>query len=164
MLVDGATDDARLTAEMLREHDPAVILTICASVDEAALALPDPAPDCVLLDLGVPATDDLDGVSQILSAAPGIPVVVLTGVDDDRPALAGIGRGAQDYVAKIRVWPPSQLFRTINRAIERARVTRDLTPPGASRLADRPAEPRPVRAARRPGDPVAPSGWTPASR
>ncbi|MEA2372791.1 MAG: two-component system, cell cycle response regulator [Solirubrobacteraceae bacterium] len=126
MIVAGSAGDARITAEMLRQHDPAVILTTCERVDEAARALSAAVPDCVLLDLGVPDADDLDGVSQIVAAAPGIPVVVLTGVDDDRLALAGVSRGAQDCVAKPEL-AAAHLSRTISLSIERARVTRELT-------------------------------------
>ncbi len=102
-----------------------MILTICERVDKAARALSTAVPDCVLLDLGLDP-GELDGVSQIVAAAPGIPVVVLTGVDDDRLALAGVSRGAQDSVAKPEL-AAARLSRTINLAIERARVTRELT-------------------------------------
>jgi len=126
MIVEDSPGDAELTAEMLRQQDPAVVLTTCERVGDAARAASDLAPDCVLLDLAVPDADDLEVVSQILSAAPGIPVVVLTGVDDDRLALAGVSRGAQDYVIKGEL-AGDQLLRTISLAIERARVTRELT-------------------------------------
>ncbi|HWH11772.1 MAG TPA: GGDEF domain-containing response regulator [Solirubrobacteraceae bacterium] len=143
MIVEDTPGDARLTAELLREHDPSLLVTTCERVDDAARALASAAPDCVLLDLGLPDPDGLDhidrldapggidllegldGLNQILAAAPGVPVVVLTGVDDDRLALAAVGRGAQDYVAKHEL-AAAQLWRAINRAIERARVTREL--------------------------------------
>jgi diguanylate cyclase (GGDEF)-like protein len=126
MIVAGSPADARLTAKLLCEHDTAVNLTTCACVDDAARALLNLTPDCVLLDLATPAVEDLDGINQILAAAPGIPVVVLTEVEDDRLGLAGVSRGAQDYVAKPALASVG-LWRTINLAIERARVTRELT-------------------------------------
>jgi diguanylate cyclase (GGDEF)-like protein len=126
MIVGASPGDARLTTQILREHDTAVIVTTYERVDEAVRALADLAPDCVLLDLGASAADDLDGVTQILAAAPGIPVVLLAGVDNDPLALAGVGRGAQDYVTRPELAAP-QLLRTIKLAIERARVTRELT-------------------------------------
>jgi diguanylate cyclase (GGDEF)-like protein len=126
MIVAGSPGDAGLTAELLREHEAAVSLTTCECVDDAARALLNLTPDCVLLDLAVRDANDLDGITQILAAAPGIPVVVLTGVDDDRLGLAGVRRGAQDYVAK-RELAAAQLWRTINLAVERARLTRELT-------------------------------------
>jgi diguanylate cyclase (GGDEF)-like protein len=126
MIVEDRPGDALLTADMLRQHDPALAVTTCEHVDDAARALAGSAQDCVLLDLGLPDAADLDGLNQILAAAPGIPVVVLTGVDDDQLALAAVSRGAQDYVTKPEL-AAAHLWRTIDRAIERARVTRELT-------------------------------------
>jgi diguanylate cyclase (GGDEF)-like protein len=126
MIVAGSPGDAQPTVEMLREHHPGVTLTTCEHADDAARALLNLAPDCVLLDLAAPGDDDLEGIGRILAAAPGIPLVLLTGVDDDRRGLDGVRRGAQDYVAK-RDLAAGQLWRTINLAIERARVTRELT-------------------------------------
>jgi len=125
MIVEDSPDDARLTAEMLRQHHPELLLTTCGRVDDAARALADSAADCVLLDLGLPDAPGFDGLNQILAVAPGVPVVVLSGVDDDRLALAAVSRGAQDCVIKHEL-APAPLWRTIDRAIGRAYVTREL--------------------------------------
>jgi diguanylate cyclase (GGDEF)-like protein len=125
MIVGDTPGGALMTEEMLRHHEPDVIVATCARVEDATGRLTDSRPDCVLLDLGLSDADDLDGLSQILDVAPGVPVVVLTDVDDDRIALVAVSRGAQDYVAKSDLAPP-QLWRAINRAIGRARVTQEL--------------------------------------
>ncbi|HEX3873592.1 MAG TPA: diguanylate cyclase, partial [Solirubrobacteraceae bacterium] len=70
-------------------------------------------------------TGGLDGLDQLLGVAPGIPVVVLSGADDERLGLAAVRRGAQDYATKCER-DAAPLWRTINRAIERAHVTREL--------------------------------------
>jgi len=132
MIVEDRLGDARLTEEILRQHHPGLQLTTCEHVDDAARALAARAADCVLLDLGPPnpdaeaEADSFDGLNQILAVAPGVPVVVLGGVDDDRLALAALGRGAQEYVTK-RELSAAPLWRTIDRAIERANVTREMT-------------------------------------
>jgi diguanylate cyclase (GGDEF)-like protein len=126
MIVGDTPGGALMMEEMLRHHEPDVIVATCARVEDATGRLTDSRPDCVLLDLGLSDADDLDGLSQILDVAPGVPVVVLTDVDDDRIALVAVSRGAQDYVAKCDLAPP-QLWRAINRSIGRARVTRELT-------------------------------------
>jgi two-component system, cell cycle response regulator len=125
MIVEDSPGGARQTGEMLRRHQPSMRLTTCERIDDAARALADSAADCVLLDLGLPDADGLDGLNQILAVRPGLPVVVLSGVDDDSLALAAVSRGAQDYVTKLGL-APAPLWRAINRAIERARVTREL--------------------------------------
>jgi two-component system, cell cycle response regulator len=126
MIVEDSPGGARQTGEMLRRHQPSMRLTTCERIDDAARALADSGADCVLLDLGLPEADGLDGLNQILAVLPGVPVVVLSGVDDDSLALAAVSRGAQDYVTKLGLAPAS-LWRAINRAIERAHVTRELT-------------------------------------
>jgi PAS domain S-box-containing protein len=56
--------------------------------------------DIVLLDLGLPDSAGLDTVRAVHGQAPSLPIVVLTGSDDQRLALAAIQVGAQDYVVK----------------------------------------------------------------
>ncbi len=126
MIVEHGDDDTHLTADMLRAHHPALRLTTFDRVDDATRSLAGAPADCVLLDLGLPDAEGLDGLNQILAVAPGVPVVVLSGVDDDRLALDAVGRGAQDCVAKHDL-APIPLWRSINCAIERARLTSELT-------------------------------------
>jgi diguanylate cyclase (GGDEF)-like protein len=131
VIVEDTPGDAGPTADMLRQHHPGLVLTTCDRADAAALARAGSAADCVLLDLGLPdadadAVEGLAGLNQILAVAPGVPIVVLSGVDNDQLALAAVGRGAQDYVTKQEL-APVPLWRAIDRAIERAHVTRELT-------------------------------------
>lgn len=74
----------------------------------------------VLLDLQLPDAHGLDTLAELRDAAMNVPVVVLTGFDDDGLALAAIQRGAQDYVAKDHL-DGRVLTRTILHAIERKR-------------------------------------------
>jgi diguanylate cyclase (GGDEF)-like protein len=126
MIVEDTPGDAELTAEMLSRHRPAPRVTTFAGIEDATPVLAGSTTDCVLLDLGLPAADALEGLNRIFAVAPGVPVVVLTGRDDDRLAVAAVGRGAQDYLTK-RNLEAAPLWRVINQAIERARVTRELT-------------------------------------
>src|SRR5258707_8267052 len=54
--------------------------------------------DVVLLDLTLPDAHGLETVVRVRKGAPKIPVVVLTGLDDEDPALAPMHSGAQDYL------------------------------------------------------------------
>ena len=75
----------------------------------------------VLLDLQLPDSTGLETLAKVRAAAPHVPVVVLAGLDDDGQALMAIQRGAQDYLAKVRL-DGRLLRRTLRHAIERQRA------------------------------------------
>jgi PAS domain S-box-containing protein len=77
--------------------------------------------DVVLLDLGLPDSDGLETFDRVHQAAPGVPIVVLSHVDDEAPAMEAARRGAQDYLVKGRM-DAYALARAVRYAIERARA------------------------------------------
>jgi signal transduction histidine kinase len=80
---------------------------------------------CVLMDLGLPDADGLAGMRRLLELAPTVPVVVLTGRDDDEVGLDAVKEGAQDYLVKARSDGPL-IARAIRYAIERKLVELEL--------------------------------------
>ena len=88
-------------------------------------------PDLVLLDLGLPDSQGLDTFTRMPAAAEGIPVVVLSGMDDQDLAMRAVRDGAQDYLAKGRL-EPELLVRSMLHAIERQKARERLA--HASRL------------------------------
>jgi serine phosphatase RsbU (regulator of sigma subunit)/DNA-binding NarL/FixJ family response regulator/anti-sigma regulatory factor (Ser/Thr protein kinase) len=77
--------------------------------------------DCALVDLSLPDASGLGVIDEVLAAMPDVPVVVLTGAEDEELALHAVERGAQDYLVKRRV-DPEVLARSVRYAIERKRV------------------------------------------
>ena len=77
--------------------------------------------DVVLTDLRLADSEGLPTLSNVRAAAPDVPVVVLTDVDDDGLALAAIQQGAQDYLVKDRL-DGRLLRRVIRHAIHRKRA------------------------------------------
>jgi serine phosphatase RsbU (regulator of sigma subunit)/FixJ family two-component response regulator len=77
--------------------------------------------DCVLVDLSLPDASGIGVVDTVLTAMPAVPVVVLTGAEDEQLALQAVERGAQDYLVKRRV-DPEVLGRSVRYAIERRRA------------------------------------------
>ncbi len=81
--------------------------------------------DVVILDLSLPDSDGLDTLEAVLTTAPGVPVVVLTGTDDEGVCAAALEAGAQDYIAKDRL-EAHGLMRALRYAIDRERTQRQL--------------------------------------
>lgn len=125
LLVEDNPGDARLLRETLREAEGFPFeLKHAVRLADAADAFADCAADVVLLDLSLPDAHGLDTVRRMLEVAPGTPIIVLTGTDDERLALQAVHAGAQDYLAKGRVDGPL-LARSIRYAIERSRLERE---------------------------------------
>ncbi|MEA2494028.1 MAG: hypothetical protein QOJ29_1939 [Thermoleophilaceae bacterium] len=76
--------------------------------------------ECALVDLSLPDAKGIGIIETVLTAMPDVPVVVLTGAEDEQLALQAVERGAQDYLVKRRV-DPEVLGRSVRYAIERKR-------------------------------------------
>lgn len=128
LLVEDNPGDARLLEEYLSEafRLPAR-LKRAGTLEEALDGIrdADARPDAVLLDLNLPDADGLDTVHRMVDAAPELPVIVLTGLDDRDMALAAVREGAQDYLIKGEL-DPELLARSVRYALERKRSERQL--------------------------------------
>ncbi|HYG97749.1 MAG TPA: response regulator [Terriglobales bacterium] len=74
--------------------------------------------DVVLLDLNLPDSDGFETFFQVRSAAPDIPIVLFTAVDDEELAIHAVQYGADDYIKK-SVALPEVLSRALRYAVER---------------------------------------------
>jgi two-component system, sensor histidine kinase and response regulator len=81
--------------------------------------------NAILLDLGLPDSEGLETVRQIYDRVPKIPIVVLTGLDDEELAVEALRQGAQDYLIKGEIHRP-WLVRAIHYAIERQQIVEQL--------------------------------------
>ena len=81
--------------------------------------------DVVLLDLTLPDATGLQSLTKVRACAPHIPVVILTGFDDNEIALRAIQNGAQDYLPKGQL-TELILGRAIRHALERSDAERKL--------------------------------------
>jgi two-component system, chemotaxis family, CheB/CheR fusion protein len=77
--------------------------------------------DVVVLDLGLPDSDGMGSLEPILRAAEYIPVILLTGLEDEVLAAESVRGGAQDYLVKGQ-FDPKTLSRSIRYSIERKRI------------------------------------------
>ena len=126
LIVEDNPGDARLVSFYLREdlQNPFTVI-IAAKLSEALAHLGRDHVDVVLLDLSLPDSFGLDTLERLRSAAPQVPVVVLTGTNDEQLALAALRQGAQDYLVK-GVGDGDVVRRAARYAIERSRVDQEL--------------------------------------
>ncbi|MFC0526560.1 PP2C family protein-serine/threonine phosphatase [Phytohabitans kaempferiae] len=119
LLVEDDDADAFLVGELLAEADAKVDLAVTASLTEARERVA--GVDCVLLDLGLPDAQGLDGLRQVLAMAEHAAVVVLTGRQDEHLGVGAVAEGAQDYLLKGQV-DGVLLTRALRYAVERKRA------------------------------------------
>jgi signal transduction histidine kinase len=126
LLVEDNPADARLLHETLRDINKNKFeLTHIQSLGEAIVRLAETNFDAILLDLFLPDSQGLETVEQILSAAPALPIIVLTGLKDESTGVQAVRKGAQDYLIKGQT-NSDLLIRAINYSTERKRVEEEL--------------------------------------
>jgi diguanylate cyclase (GGDEF)-like protein/PAS domain S-box-containing protein len=119
LLVEDNPGDARLLREMLGEQGThRTDLIHVETMGEAERRLAGRVFDAILLDLGLPDARGLEAVKRAHAAAPRVPLVVLTGSDDESLAAQALQKGAQDYLIKGQI-ETRGLFRALRYAVER---------------------------------------------
>ncbi|WP_213807752.1 EAL domain-containing protein [Granulicella sp. dw_53] len=119
LLVEDNPGDARLLREMLSDEGAHNIdLTHVESMTQGEVHLSGKVFDLILLDLGLPDAQGLDAVRRAHIAAPRVPLVVLTGLDDESMASQALKEGAQDYLIKGQI-ETRGLLRALRYSVER---------------------------------------------
>lgn len=126
LLVEDNPGDVRLLREMLQEGDANLFtLAHVASLTSAQLRLAQDAFDLVLSDLSLPDSHGLQTFQRLHEFAPDVPIIVLTGTNDEALAVKAVQTGAQDYLVKGQV-DTHLLVRAMRYAIERHRMQESL--------------------------------------
>lgn len=119
LLVEDNPGDVRLVEELLRAAwVVAGSINHVSSVEDAIGRVAKDVPACILLDLSLPDAQGLGTLERVRDAHPSVPIVVLTGTDDEAQAVQAVQEGAQDYLIKGQV-DGHLLGRAIRYAIER---------------------------------------------
>jgi len=126
LLVEDNPGDALLLRRMFREEGfRGMELIRVEQMSEAEVCLAATAIDIVLLDLGLPDARGLEALRRARAASPHMPLVVLSGLDDDSVALQAMQEGAQDYLTKGQI-EPRELLRAMRYAVERKTIEETL--------------------------------------
>ncbi|OBF89898.1 fused response regulator/phosphatase [Mycobacterium sp. 852002-51152_SCH6134967] len=121
LLVEDDRGDAILVEELIADADSNINVVWAPSMEDAEQHLEDSRPDCVLLDLNLPDADGIKALDRVARRDITMPIVVLTGLNDEHFGISAVAAGAQDYLVKGRV-EPETLRRALLYAVERKRA------------------------------------------
>ncbi len=128
LLIEDSKFATQLTKKMLDEEKSAQFNTELRCADSLAAGLEclkDDKIDIVLLDLTLPDSQELDTFKKVKAQAPDLPIVVMSGLEDERIAMDAVKKGAQDYLVKGQI-NSNLLKRSILYAIERNWAARQI--------------------------------------
>jgi DNA-binding NarL/FixJ family response regulator len=90
------------------------ICGIVATAEEALEQIPAAGPDLILVDVSLPGMSGIDLVNRLREQCLQVPIIVLTGLNDERYAEAALEAGANSFIAKGN---PKQMLQEIQQAL-----------------------------------------------
>lgn len=130
LIEDNRVDALLITEAAAKADDCHITIDHVQSLGEALQRLGQARYDVILTDLMLPDSLGLDTVVRVHEAAPELPIVVLSSLDDETMAIRAVQSGAQDYVVKGQ-FTPKQVLRTIRHAVVRFGTNVRQAAPGA---------------------------------
>jgi signal transduction histidine kinase len=125
LLIEDNPGDADLVRLRLIEGQSPVKVNCVNRLADGLAALSVETPSVVLLDLNLPDSRGAETFRKVIEHAPNVPVVVLSGQDDETLAMKAVHHGAQDYLVKGNL-SGKHLERAIRYAVERQALVRAL--------------------------------------
>ena len=125
LLIEDNPGDADLVRLRLVESNPLVDVSCVERLSDGIASLKEQMPSLILLDLNLPDSHGAETFRKVLENAPDVPVLILSGRDDQALAVKALHQGAQDYLVKGGV-TSAQLDRAMRYAIERQALQRSL--------------------------------------
>jgi len=126
LVEDSASDAALITAWLEEVGHGMFTISRATSIAAALPMLGEQAFHAILLDMTLPDTVELDGFLAIQNMAPTLPIIILTGRNDEKLALKAVESGAQDYLMKDKA-QGSILRVAIHYGIQRKRFEDGIT-------------------------------------
>jgi signal transduction histidine kinase len=125
LLIEDNPGDADLVRLRLVEGNSSVEVNCVERLSDGMASLTEHPPSVVLLDLNLPDSHGAETFRTVLAQAPDVPVVILSGQDDETLALKAVHQGVQDYLIKGDI-TSKQLERAMRYAVERQALLRSL--------------------------------------
>lgn len=121
LLVEDNPVQASLISSILSNQKNLFEVSQANSLTRAFAAVGQDKIDAILLDLGLPESQGFETFEKMYLSATHIPIVILTGLEDETVALEAVQKGAQDYLVKGQI-DHRMLPRVIRYSIERKRL------------------------------------------
>ncbi len=122
LLIEDNPGDTRLIRELFAEAKGVSTALLCADRLSSGLQqIAEGGVDVVLLDLSLPDSKGFDTFTKLRERTNDLPVILLTGLDDEELAIRAVREGAQDYLVKGSVTAQS-LARSVRFAVERQKT------------------------------------------
>jgi len=125
LLIEDNPGDADLVRLRLIEGKSPVKVNCVNRLSDGLASLSRETPSLVLLDLNLPDSRGADTFRRVMEHAPNVPIVVLSGHDDEAFAIKALHLGVQDYLIKGDI-SSKHLERAIHFAVERQALLRTL--------------------------------------
>jgi sigma-B regulation protein RsbU (phosphoserine phosphatase) len=125
LLIEDNSGDADLVRLRLVEGDSTVDVNRVERLSDGLAALASHPPSVVLLDLNLPDSHGAATFRTVLEKAPNVPVVILSGQDDEALAIKAVHQGVQDYLVKGDI-TSHHLERAMRYAMERQALLHSL--------------------------------------
>jgi signal transduction histidine kinase len=125
LLIEDNPGDADLVRLRLVESQPGLRVDCVHRLSDALASLNKEMPALVLLDLNLPDSRGAETFRKVMEVAPNVPVVVLSGQDDEAMAIKAVNHGVQDYLIK-GDFSSKRLERAMRYAVERQSLLRSL--------------------------------------
>ncbi|MGA2102645.1 MAG: hybrid sensor histidine kinase/response regulator [Candidatus Sulfotelmatobacter sp.] len=125
LLVEDNPGDADLVRLRLVDGNTKTDVNCVNRLSDALVSLKEKSPAVILLDLNLPDSHGAETFRKVLESAPDVPVVILSGQDDEALAMKALHQGVQDYLVKDTI-SSSGLARAMRYAVERQALLRSL--------------------------------------
>jgi signal transduction histidine kinase len=125
LLIEDNPGDADLVRLRLVEGQSPVKVNCVSRLSDGLASLTSDTPSVVLLDLNLPDSRGAETFRRVMEHSPDVPVVILSGQDDEALAMRAVHSGVQDYLAKSNL-SSKHLERAIRYAVERQALLRSL--------------------------------------
>jgi signal transduction histidine kinase len=125
LLIEDNPGDADLVRLRLVDGKTKVDVNCVNRLSDGLASLKEKSPGVILLDLNLPDSQGAETFRKVLEKAPDVPIVILSGRDDEELAIKALHQGVQDYLVKDAI-SSSGLDRAMRYAVERQALLRSL--------------------------------------